>query len=412
MISRNALPARTGGCCAGTGVTPRVGGFNNGDTCSAEPDLADDADMRSDPGAKSRTPGAAPDHVHRRFVVIAVVVVALIVAAGQARVRGKPSDFAQSWAAARYLVRGLNPYDLIGPDKEFVWTFPYLYPLTGAIAALPFAWLPVELADLAFFAVGTALLAWSLTRDNPRNPQLWVFASLAFAFAAETVQWTPLILASALTPALGFLLAAKPTVGVAYFIAYPSKQAAIGASAFFAVSVILWPWWIPAWLAVLPAALHMTAPIVLPGGFVLALALLKWRRSEARLLFALACIPHTVLLYEAIPLFLVVKKKWEGAVLSALTAALLVVIGRDERLASLEEGAYLLARWQLWLLYLPCLAMLLARPNAWSEGDGLAALVDWWSRWRAKRHARLMLTGGRVERPDDLVDRLPADGQG
>jgi hypothetical protein len=326
----------------------------------------------------------APDHIHRRFVVLLVVVVSTIMVWGQAQVRGKPSDFSQSWAAARYLIQGLNPYDLIGPGREFWWDFPFLYPLTGAVAAMPFAWLPLALADQAFFAVGSGLLAWALTRHDPRNPQLWVFASLAFAFAAETVQWTPLILASALTPSLGFLLAAKPTVGAALFVGYPSKGAAIGASAFLLASLAVWPWWLTAWWKVLPAGSHITSPLLMPGGFLLALALLKWRRPEARLLAALAAVPHTVFLYEAIPLFMVVRRQWEGALLSLLTAVHVVIVNRLPS-ATLDEGAFLRARWQTWLIYLPCLVLVLRRPNISPEGDGLSALLDWVSAWRTRR---------------------------
>jgi hypothetical protein len=45
----------------------------------------------------------------------------------------------------------------------------------------------------------------------------------------------------------------------------------------------------------------------------------KWRRPEARLLAALACIPQTPVLYEVVPLFLLVRTFREAAVLVVLT---------------------------------------------------------------------------------------------
>ena len=65
----------------------------------------------------------------------------------------------------------------------------------------------------------------------------------------------------------------------------------------------------------------MTAPVtyVTAGGPLILLALLRWRRPEARLLVALGCIPHTTMLYEALPLFLVARRWQEGVLLAALS---------------------------------------------------------------------------------------------
>ena len=49
------------------------------------------------------------------------------------------------------------------------------------------------------------------------------------------------------------------------------------------------------------------------------LAILRWRRPEARLLIALACVPQSMLLYETVPLFLVPRTFRESALLVALS---------------------------------------------------------------------------------------------
>jgi hypothetical protein len=85
---------------------------------------------------------------------------------------------------------------------------------------------------------------------------------------------------------------------------------------------------------------------------------------------------HTVALYEAIPLFLIVEKWWEGAALSALTLVTwLLTDYRSER--TVEALALWRAQAQLWFLYLPCLVMVLRRPNVAPPDDRLGHLLNW-----------------------------------
>ena len=93
------------------------------------------------------------------------------------------------------------------------------------------------------------------------------------------------------------------------------------------------------------------------------LMLLRWRRPEARLVLALACVPQTPLLYETVPLFLVPQAVIEGGVLwlgSWLVALWQAAAGPYH--TDLERFTAS-ARAIGWLLYLPCVAMILRRPN-------------------------------------------------
>src|SRR5262245_24878825 len=147
------------------------------------------------------------------------------------------------------LAQGKNPYELIGPGRTYEHPWPLVYPATAAVASMPFAWAPPRLADALFVGFGAAALAWALTRKTLANPQLFVFVSFPVAISAQTVQWSPLMTAAALTPCLGFLLATKPTIGLAMFAAYPSKAALYGAAVFGLLTVAIWPYWVQAWLA-------------------------------------------------------------------------------------------------------------------------------------------------------------------
>jgi hypothetical protein len=280
------------------------------------------------------------------------------------------------------LAHGQSPYELIGPGREFPYPFPLFYPATSAVAAMPFALVPARLADALFIGLGAAVLAWSLTRQRLANPQLWVFASFPMMVAAQTVQWSPWLTAAALMPSLGFLYAAKPSVGLAMLAAYPSRTALVGAAAFGIATVAIWPWWIAQWIATLPLATHMSAPVTRWGGPLILLALLKWRRADARLLAGLACVPQTPVLYEVVPLFLLVRNFREATLLVVLTGVMGKIV--QATVTTTDYNAWMAAngQWMVWLVYLPCTVMILFRPNEGLTLDWHAMLPKRWSRDR------------------------------
>jgi hypothetical protein len=174
-------------------------------------------------------------------------------------------------------------------------------------------------------------------------------------------QWSPLLTAAAVLPPLTWIWVAKPTVGAALFAAFPSRRAVVGGLVVLLLSLLVFPTWPLRWLDAIRESNHM-APVARAGGFVLLLALVRWRQPEARLLVALACVPQTIGLYETLPLFLIPKSRWQGyflAVMSYLAAfgqAILV-----PRLPDSSWEANNAARWPFifLLLYLPALVMLL-----------------------------------------------------
>jgi hypothetical protein len=288
---------------------------------------------------------------------------AALLTIGFASQRSRPSDFAQVWAAARGLIHGQNPYLVVGPGREFDWPFPLLYPLTAVTVAVPFAPLSMSIVDPLFVAISTFALAWSLTRGRLNNPQLAVFGSMAFVLVIQTSQWSPLLCAAALMPTMGFLLASKPSLGVALSVAFPSLRLVVGTVVFVFVTLIIWPTWWHDWFATFPAATHITELVRQPGGFLVLLVLLRWRRPEARLLAAMACIPQTPLVYEAVPLFLAVECWWEGVTLASLTMAYEFLLDINAPYGSYNERMARSAVLMLWCLYIPTALMVLRREN-------------------------------------------------
>jgi hypothetical protein len=268
-------------------------------------------------------------------------------------------DFGIIWFGARALFAGRNPYDLVGPGRDFEWGYPLLYPLTSMIAVAPLAPLSLDVAGPIFAGVGAGLLAWVLTRDTIRNPQLLVFASPAMTSALQNVQWAPMLIASASLWPAAWLLSCKPSIGAALFAWRPSRRSLVIAASFTLVTIAIAPWWPAAWLSTLQATAHMKPLVLRPGGFLLLLAALKWRRPEARLLLALACIPQTPVIYETVPLFLIVNGRREGVVLLVLTS----ITSMNQIVAPEAQFLEWNATLFMWLLYLPCLVMVLRRPN-------------------------------------------------
>ena len=281
------------------------------------------------------------------------------------------SDFDQLWYAARSLLDGRSPYETVGPGRSFDWPFPLFYPLPAVLIALPFTAIHAAAASMAFSGISAALLVWVFTRDAPHR--LAAVLSFPFYYAAAISQWSPLLIVSVLIPGLGFLLVAKPTIGLALWLYNPRWQAVAGGTALLLISVVVRPVWPLEWFHTFAAGEHIRAPIASLGGPLILLALLRWRRPEARLLVALACVPHTTLLYEVLPLFLVPVSWPESITLVVLTWAAEILVITFQPYQTLADRAAMSATVSVALVYLPCLIMILRRPNkgeipAWIDG--------------------------------------------
>ncbi len=225
------------------------------------------------------------------------------------------SDFTPVWIGARALVSGADPYTVVPTTGT---RYPLYYPLTAIVVGAPFAALALEWARVLWAALSGAALALAAIRYGRGLPTALLSAS--FLNAVVQGQWSPLLTAAAVLPALSWIWAAKPSVGAALFAAYPSRRALAGAVLLLGVSLAVFPTWPVRWIEALRETNHL-APVMRPGGFLLLLALIRWRQAEARLLAALACIPHTIGLYEALPLFLIPRTRWQGYGLVVLSYA-------------------------------------------------------------------------------------------
>lgn len=221
---------------------------------------------------------------------------------------------------ARLLLRGGNPYEAIGPGRAVPWNYPLLYPMPALMLGMPFAALSLIAARAVFVGLLSGTCAYAVTRKS-WVPAL-VFASASWWSAVGLAQWSPGLLAAVYAPALGFLIAAKPNVGLAVIWSAKTKRDALtlcsGALALTIAGFVIWPGWLPNWLGAI-----RDQPQIYPliadwrhGGPLLLLAASRWREPRARLLLALALVPINPALYEGVLLFAVPTTVVEGAVLA------------------------------------------------------------------------------------------------
>jgi hypothetical protein len=279
------------------------------------------------------------------------------------------SDFDYIWTAARDVRHGTDPYVAVHP--EHIW--PFFYPLPAALIGLPFAALSESAAAALWSALSFGLLTFGLTR-RAWWPLIGL-ASLPCVEAAQIAQWSPLLTAMVLYPALGWLVVAKPTTGAVMGVAYlhrllrgwPFVWSLIIGLSLIAAATVIQPSWVGEWLALVRGSnKHFTPIIFRPGGAVLLLAIVAWREAEARLIIMLAVTPLGGMGYDAVPLLLIPRSRYEAFAWSALTVFVLpfrqVAVGSGESFtAATTHNA------PIELAFVYCPALLLVLRHYWLD---------------------------------------------
>jgi hypothetical protein len=302
---------------------------------------------------------------------------------------GFVSDFDQIWVAGRALLAGENPYRAVvtGFAGHRGLPFPLFYPLPAVVAGVPFALLPLLAARAAFAAVSLGAFAYLLAGRG-----LWALAALLSAPAFQTValvQWSGWLACAVLVPWLGWVIACKPNAGLAVLCGAPSTRAVVVSiavsAALVAIAFAAYPGWVTEWMAALEGQPHFRPYVLRPGGVLLLLALLRWRRPEARWLAAVACLPGTPGLQEALVFFAWRLSFRQLLVLGLWSHAALWVAFLARQRGDFYSYVGVAALANLAFMYLPALVIILRRPN---EGNVPAVLDRAMARLARLRVAR------------------------
>ncbi len=265
-------------------------------------------------------------------------------------------DFDLLYASAASLLRGEAPYP-VGSQ----W-LPY--PLPAVLLVVPFTAIPLELARPIF----DVLIGWAFVYALWKYGNQYALLALlsgAYLFALMHGQTTPLMVAASLVPALGFLLAVRPTSSVALWAARPSWKTLLGVAVFAGLSLLILPSWPRDWWLAMPVEYAAwTPPILRPFGALLLVAALRWNLPEGRLILATALLPQTALPYELVPLALIPASRWEMAIY--LVGSWIAVADAAGAMQLLGGVEWTMTGWPVTLcaVYLPMLYLVLRRPGS------------------------------------------------
>jgi hypothetical protein len=308
-------------------------------------------------------------------ISLALAVAVYVVALGKAN-PDFTSDFDQVWAGARAIWEGKDPYEVVGPGREFGWNWPLYYPVPALVALAPLGLLPVIAARAVFASISAGLLAWAVTRDGwSRIP---IFISVSFLVTVELGQWSALYAAAFFLPALGAASIAKPNFAIPLLAGATRPRSLLwivaGAVILLLLSQLLRPGWHEAWLANIGSAPHFRPYVLRPFGFLMLLAALRWRRPEARWLLALSVIPVAPTFYDQLLLAVVCLTSREALIFASSTVVLFFYVGFNTPQPDYASWGRLVGNGTLWICFFPALVMVLRRPN---EGALPSAVERW-----------------------------------
>jgi hypothetical protein len=256
----------------------------------------------------------APNQRARFVVAILIAVGAAAYTCWSLSTARVPSDFEFWGRAARVLLHGGDPYLLV--ENTSGWPLPdrLFYPMPALLVTIPVAWMPLPLAAGVMLGLASGVLAWALSRDG--FGRLWLFATPSFVMALKVGQWSPVLTVAALVPALGWLAAVKPTLGLGALFYRLDWRAFAGAALLAVASIAILPAWPREWLANLHHVASHPPPIATPLGVALILAAIRWRTPEGRLLLAMACVPQLMFFADQLPVYLVARTRAQMAALA------------------------------------------------------------------------------------------------
>ena len=288
---------------------------------------------------------------------------------------GQSPDSLFLWRGTRILLAGGDPYDLatwrsmpVGETDLAAWKSviePLYYPLPALLIWIPFSLGSFLVGSAAFVGLGAALFVFAMSRGGLHR--IWFCGSVPFILALRFGQWSTWLTAAALLPMLSFLLPAKPNVGLPLVLAKPTRPMIVGSILILALSFVVMPRWPFGWYGTVTGAFTQTVPHPAPVtafrglGAIALLAILRWRRPEARLLVLMACVPQLPFWADQLPLATIAQTRRE--VIWSMLGGHLCFIGWFLFAPKVVYYVPVMQPYALIGTYVPALIMVLRRPN-------------------------------------------------
>jgi hypothetical protein len=254
------------------------------------------------------------------------------------------ADFRWALHLAERLLARQNPYDT--PLEQ--------YPLPAALFALPFVRTQPELAAGLFWGISSSVLTFGLTGHG--YGRLLIFLAYPYWAGILTVQWSPIIAASAFFPLLLPVTMAKPQVGLPVFLTRLSRRGLLACALVALASLVIMPTWPWAWLRQTRNYEHFIPLLVFPGPLLL-LALIRYRDRAAWLLILSALMPQRWF-FDSFILWLIPETRRE------IIWTIFFSYGAGVwRWYHTPHSFTEVGRWTVICFYLPMLAVVLLRPE-------------------------------------------------
>jgi hypothetical protein len=315
----------------------------------------------------SETEWSAPVPLRHRAAIALLVGVATSawVHWGSVRNPAYRSDFDQLLFGARAILHRVDPYGVIGPGRAFDQPWPFYYSPAATFVALPFSGLSTVDARTGYAFCIAACVTFLLLRGG--YGKLPGVMSGAYLQAMSLLQWSPLMTCALLAPAWGWVVAAKPNAGLLVLAGRGDRRSAVpyltGAAVALGLSFLLVPAWPAEWWAAIRAAPHVQPYALRPGGALLLLAAMRWRRAEARYLLALSLVPTSTGAADTLLLFAFPHTFRQGLCLALLTHAAYFYGALQPPAADMTTAVRVGASATLVFVLLPALVVILRRPN-------------------------------------------------
>lgn len=262
-----------------------------------------------------------------------------------------------TWAirAAQHVLARTNPYDT--PLEQ--------YPLTAAVFGLPFVRVRPEIAGGIFYGISSGLMAFGLSRHGMHR--LLVFLAYPYWAGMLTVQWSPLILASAFFPFLLPATMAKPQIGLPVAATHLTRRGALACAIVLALTLVAAPRWPLLWLGQFGYYQHFIPLLVLPGPLLL-LALWRYRDRDSLFLVLTAAMPQRWF-FDSLILWLIPKSRREvvWTVFFSWGAGVW-------RWYHMPHSFAQVGRWAVLFIYLPMLGVVLLRARSQPQRTNAAGV--------------------------------------